>query len=250
MMRLSGVGAILAAGLVTHPALAQQQTEPEPPVTVTGGVTIATQYRFRGVSLSDEEVALQGTINVNHESGFYAGVYGYSLDGFGELGGSNLEFDIYAGLRREVTDGVTFNAGLLYYAYSGSSAGDFDFFEPYANVSGAVGPVTAKVGLAYAWEQGALGGNDNMYLFNDNSLPIPNTPIALTSHIGYSTGGSALALGDNYLDWSLGATATYRNLTLGVAYVDTDASEAQAIAAGATNDIVDSAIVATLTASF
>lgn len=228
----------------------ERAAEPTPPLTITGSVTIASQYRFRGVSLSDEEVTLQGTINVNHESGFYAGVYGYSLDGFGELGGSNLELDLYAGYRREVANGVTLDAGLLYYAYPGSSGGDFEFFEPYANVSGAIGPVTAKVGIAYAWEQDALGGSDNLYVFNDNSLAIPNTPIALTSHIGHSSGGSVLALGSNYLDWSLGATATYRNLTLGVAYVDTDAKEAQAIAAGATKDIVDSAIVATLTVSF
>lgn len=250
MLRFFLAPALVATAMVAPPASAQEQEPAQPPLTVTGGVTIASQYRFRGVSLSDEEAALSGTINVNHESGVYAGIYGYSLDGFGELGGSNLELDLYAGYRREVADGVTIDAGLLYYAYPGSSGGDFEFFEPYANVSGAIGPVTAKVGVAYAWEQDALGGNDNLYLFNDNSLAIQGTPIALTSHIGYSTGGSALALGSNYLDWSLGATATFGNLTLGLTYVDTDVGAAQAIGAGATRDIVDDAVVATLTASF
>lgn len=250
MLRFLMASAPFAIALAAAPALAQDQSSPGPPVKINGGVTVASQYRFRGVSLSNEEIALQGTINLNHQSGFYTGLYGYSLDGFGELGGSNLELDLYAGYRREVAQGVTVDVGLLYYAYPGSRGGDFEFFEPYANVSGAIGPVTAKAGLAYAWDQDALGGEANLYLFNDNSLAIPNTPVALTSHLGYSTGGSVLALGSDYLDWSLGTSVTFRNLTLGIAYVDTDADEAQAIAAGATRDIVDSAIVATLTASF
>jgi uncharacterized protein (TIGR02001 family) len=250
MLRFILVPAAIAATMAAVPAAAQEAAKVEPALKVTGGVTIASQYRFRGVSLSDEEAALQGTINLNHESGLYAGVYGYSLDGFGELGGSNLELDLYAGYRREVAKGVTVDAGLLYYAFPRSTGGDFEFFEPYANLSGAIGPITAKVGLAYAWEQDGLGGDDNLYLFNDNSFAVPNTPIALISHVGYSTGGSALALSGNYLDWSLGASATWRNLTLGLAYADTDVGAAQALAAGATKDIVDSAIVATLTASF
>lgn len=257
MNRLLFPLAFVSSLAIGGPALAQvSQGEPKaggeasPPVTITGGVTLTSQYRFRGISLSDEQAALQGTINVNHESGLYAGAWASSLDGFGELGGANLELDLYAGYRREIADGVTADVGLLYYAYPGSSGGNFEFFEPYANVSGTIGPVTAKVGLAYAWEQDALGGNDNLYLFNDNSLAIPGTPITMTSHVGYSTGGSAAAFGSNYLDWSLGAAATWRNLTLGLAYVDTDIGEAQAVRTGATPDIVDSAVVATLTASF
>jgi len=249
MVRFSGP-ALLAALLVAEPAAAQDASPAEPALTVTGGVTLTSQYRFRGISLSDEKAALQGTVNLNHESGFYAGAWGSSLDGFGELGSSNVELDLYAGYRREVGDGVTVDGGLLYYAYPGSEGGDFEFFEPYANVSAVVGPATAKLGLAYAPEQDALGGNDNLYLFNDNSLAIVNTPFSLTSHLGYSTGGSAAAFGSDYVDWSLGASATWRNFSLGVAYVGTDIGDAQALRVGATRDIVDDAVVLSLTASF
>jgi uncharacterized protein (TIGR02001 family) len=240
--------ALSASAAFAAPAFAQ--TEPMPALTVTGGLTLASQYRFRGISLSDEEIALQGTINLNHRSGFYAGVWGSNLDGFGELGGSNLELDLYLGYKRQVASGVTIDAGLLYYAYPGSSGGDFEFFEPYANVSVTRGPVTGKVGIAFAPSQDALANNGNRYIFGDLSLAIPNTPVTLTGHLGNSHGRTPLTPSGDYLDWSLGASVAWRRLTFGVAYVDTNLSGAQAALGGATRDIVDGAVVATLGASF
>lgn len=248
--------AVLASAAFAAPALAQTGDDASPPaeltpaLTVTGSLTLASQYRFRGISLSDEEIALQGTVNLNHKSGFYAGVWGSNLDGFGELGGSNLELDLYVGYKRQVAPGVTIDAGLLYYAYPGSSGGDFEFFEPYANVSVTRGPVTGKVGIAFAPSQDALANNGNRYIFGDLSLAIPNTPVTLTGHLGNSHGRTPLAPSGDYVDWSLGAAVAWRNLTLGVAYVDTNLSGAEAALGGATRDIVDGAVVATLGASF
>jgi len=240
---------LFCAAVAATPAEAQD-TEAPRAFTVTGGVTLASQYRFRGISLSDEQVALQGTINLNHQSGLYAGVWGSSIDGFGELGGSNLELDLYAGYRRQVAEGVTVDAGLLYYAYPGSSGGDFEFFEPYANVSITRGPVTAKVGGAFAPSQDGIGNNSNIYVFGDLSVAIPNTPISLTGHLGNSHGDTTLTPSGDYVDWSLGATVAWRSLTFGVSYVDTNLSAAEAASGGATRDIVDGAVVATVTASF
>lgn len=241
---------IFCAAAGATPATAQDADMARAALTVTGGVTLASQYRFRGISLSDEQVALQGTINLSHESGFYAGVWGSSLDGFGELGGSNLELDLYAGYRRQIADGVTVDAGLLYYAYPGSSGGDFEFFEPYANVSVTQGPVTGKVGIAWAPSQDGIGNNSNRYLYTDLSLAIPRTPVTLTGHLGNSHGQTTLTPSGDYVDWSLGANVAWRNLSLGVAYVDTNLSATEAASGGATREIVDGAVVATLTASF
>ena len=194
--------------------------------------------------------ALQGTINLNHDSGFYAGVWGSSIDGFGELGGSNLELDLYGGYKTEIAKGVTLDAGLLYYAYPGSKGGDFEFFEPYANVSGSIGPATLKVGGAFAPAQDGIGGNSNIYLFSDAGLPIKGTPITFNGHVGWSKGDTTLTPGGDYIDWSLGASAAWRNLTFGAAYVDTNISRNDALSAGATKRIVDGAVVLSLGASF
>lgn len=258
MLRLMFL-ATLAAPL---PAFAQTTNDPtdvaEPgsptdipsSLTISGAATLASQYRFRGVSLSDEDIALQGTLNLSHASGFYAGLWSSTIDGFGERGGSKVELDLYAGYRAPVSSGVTLDAGLLYYAYPGSKGGDFEFFEPYASLSGTLGPGTAKVGVAYAWDQDALGGNSNVYAFGDLSAGLPNTPVTLKAHLGLSKGDTRLTPSGDYFDWLIGADVTRRNFTLGVAYVDTDLSGDQARRGGATKDIVDAAIVLSLTAVF
>lgn len=220
------------------------------PLTISGGVTLASQYRFRGISRSGEDVAIQGTVTLAHDSGFYAGAFASSLRGYGGRGGSDVELDLYAGYATPVASGVTLDAGLLYYAYPGSEGGDFEFFEPYASLSGTLGPATAKAGVAYAWEQDGLGGNSNVYVFGDLSAGIPNTPVTLKSHVGYSRGDTPLTPSGDYVDWLIGADYVRGKFTLGLAYVDTDLTAKQAARGGATKDIVDSAVVVSLTAAF
>lgn len=257
MPSLTKIALAASAALFAVPAAAQTTneptdtgTEPQQPFSVTGGVTLASQYRFRGISLSDEDLAIQGTINLAHESGLYAGVWSSSTDGFGELGGSNTEVDIYGGYKAGIGSGATLDVGLLYYAYPGSTGGDFEFFEPYANVSGTLGPATAKLGVAFAPEQDGVGGNSNVYVFGDVAAAVPTTGFTIKGHVGYSKGDTPLSPSGEYVDWLVGADYVVGPITLGVAYVDTNLSGAEAAQGGATRDIVDAAVVATVTASF
>ena len=249
-MRMTCLAA-LAASLAT-PAFAQNDAEPAETgeLSVTGGAAIVSQYRFRGIGLSDEKPALQGWVNLNHDSGTYIGAWASSTDGFGELGGSNLELDLYAGYKTEIADGVTVDGGLLYYAYPGSTGGQFEFLEPYAKLGLAAGPASVTLGLAYAPSQDAIGGNDNIYLSADAALPLAGTPLALDAHVGRSEGDTTLTPGGGYTDWSLGASTTWNALTARIAYVDTDISDFDAVAAGATPDIIDDAVVLSIAASF
>lgn len=244
------VSLVALAALSATPALAEEAPQAEPALKVSGGAMLVSKYRFRGIGLSDEDPAIQGTINLNHDSGLYAGVWSSSIDGFGELGGSNIEVDLYGGYKKDIGGGFAADVGLLYYAYPGSKGGDFEFFEPYANVSTAVGPATLKVGGAFAPAQDGIGGNSNIYLFSDAGLPIKGTPITLNAHLGWSKGDSTLTPGGDYFDWSLGASAAWRNLTFGAAYVDTNISRRDAFSAGATKKIVDGTVVLSLGASF
>lgn len=199
--------------------------------TITGGATIVSDYRFRGISLSDEDPALQGTLNLNHASGLYAGVWGSSLDDTPVYGA--IELDFYGGWRGEVASGTTLDIGLLYYYYpdGDNAAGNSDFAEPYASIAHNFGPVTGKVGAAYAWEQGgATGGGDNLYLYSDWSAPIPNTPVSLRAHVGRSDG--TLSPTGDYLDWSVGADVVVGPVTVGISYVDTDLGNVRNIDAG------------------
>lgn len=214
--------ALLLLALSAAPAAAQE--EEQSAFTVSGGATLVTDYRFRGISQTDKRPAVQGTFTVAHESGLYGTVWGSSIDDY-VANGSDQEIDFIAGYRRTF-GATTIDAGVLYYYYPNSGGVNSDFFEPFVSVAQAFGPVTAKASLAYAPKQSALsigdGKEDNLYVAGDLSAAIPETPVSLTAHVGHSFGPSYLTIGDEYTDWSLGASAAWKNLSFGLSYVDTD----------------------------
>ena len=248
---LTSIRGLIAATLVAGSALAAtpafaDETDPPAEITVTGNVTMVTDYRFRGISLSGGDAAVQGAINVNHSSGFYVGAWGSSLEDSAVYG--NMELDVYAGWTGSVGGGVTADVGLLYYVYPNGTVGDANVFEPYASVSTTFGPASAKVGVAYAWKQDSLGGDDNLYLFTDWGLGVPNTPISIAAHLGYTDGALSpkvltfAGTGGGW-DYSVGATyAITKNLSAGVSYVGVDGNSID----GFSND----AVVGTLKLAF
>jgi len=223
-MRTSITGlTALAIAMLASPALAQDEA-PASSVTVSGGATLVSDYRFRGISQTNKRFAVQGTFTVAHESGVYATVWGSSIDEY-VASGSDQEIDFIAGWKKDFS-GTTVDVGVLYYYYPGVKGVNTDFFEPYASLSHTFGPVGAKLSAAYAPKQAALtlgnGKEDNLYVAGDFSAGIPETPVSLTAHIGHSFGPSYLTVGDEYTDWSIGASYAWKNLSVGVAYVDTD----------------------------
>ncbi len=233
------IAATLVAGcsLAAAPAFAEE-TDPPADITITGNATLVTDYRFRGLSLSGGDIAVQGSINVNHSSGLYAGVWASSLEDSTIYG--HTEVDLYAGWTGAVASGLTADVGLLYYVYPNGTVGDANVFEPYASLTAAVGPATIKAGAAYAWKQDSLGGDDNLYVFTDLGVGIPDTPISLSAHAGYTSGALSpklltLASTDGGWDYSVGATfAASKNLTFGVSYVGVDGNSID----GFSNDAV------------
>lgn len=222
---------VLATSFAAAPAFADETDVPKE-ITVSGNVALVTDYRFRGLSLSDGDFALQGGITVTHSSGFYVGTWASSIKDSPATG--ELETDFIAGWSGEVSSGVTLDAGLTYYVYPNGKVGHANVMEPYVSVAGAVGPATVKVGAAYAWKQKSLDTdgngtkNDNLYVYTDVGVGIPETPISLSAHLGYTDG----ALGPKFLtggtkrsgfDYSLGATYNITpQLSAGISYVGVD----------------------------
>ena len=46
-------------------------SESTPTITVAGSMAMLTDYRFRGVSMSNRDPAVQGALNFSHKSGVY-----------------------------------------------------------------------------------------------------------------------------------------------------------------------------------
>lgn len=247
----------MAVGAV--PAAAQETDAPKA-ITVSGSVGLVSDYRFRGVSQSDENTAVQGGFTIAHESGVYIGTWGSNLSGWGTFGGANMELDLIAGYKFPVAGG-TLDVGATWYMYPGGFD-NTDFIEPYVKLSGTAGPVSLTAGVAYAPKQEALGAwsangtvaanvdyangtgysnpgakGDNLYIWGDAAAAIPNTGLTAKAHIGASSGNKGLgpfatsvAPTGNYADWLLGVDYAVPStpLTLGVAYVDTNITDRKA----------------------
>ncbi len=249
-----GVSALALAAVAT-PVLAQDEGASEP-LTISGNATVVTDYRFRGISQTDKDFAVQGGFTVSHESGLYATVWGSSIDDY-VAAGSDQEIDLIAGYKRDL--GVaTIDVGVLYYYYPGAEkfvpGYNSDFIEPYASVSGAIGPVTAKLSAAYAPKQKAIAGlhskDDNLYGAIDLSAGIPDMPLSFSAHLGHNfMDDSFLSSGKKYTDWSLGATYTYKALTFGVSYVDTNFAKG-ALTSFTGKDIAKAGVVGSIGVSF
>lgn len=245
---LTSVRGVLAATLLAGTALAAtpafaDEADAPADITVSGNVALTSDYRFRGISQTDGNPAIQGGITVTHASGFYVGGWASSI----EFGGTNVlggqEIDAFGGWSGEVVPGLTVDAGLLYYIYPGANGFDSDYFEPYASVSGDLGPAKIKVGAAYAWEQNALGDEDNLYVYSNVDIGVPNTPLTVSGHIGYVDGVQAISADGDTFDWSVGASASlFGPLSVSVSYVG--------MGGPSINDFSDDTVVATLTASF
>lgn len=192
--------------------------------SASGGATLVSDYRFRGISQTDKRAAVQGTFTISHKSGFYGTVWGSSIDDYVE-NGSDQEIDLIAGYSRTIGN-TKLDGGVLYYYYPGSGGINSDFFEPYVDVSQTFGPVTAKITANYGFKQRGLALNqvgpkqDNLYLAGDLSAAIPKTPVSLTGHLGHTFGPSYLSIGNGYSDWGVGASVTVKTFTVGVQYVD------------------------------
>ena len=213
-------------------------------ITLSGNAALVTEYRFRGVDLSGGEIAIQGGVDLAHESGFYAGTWGSSLDE-DTVGYGSTEVDVYAGFGGSLAEGVSFDIGGIVYMYPDAGAGDFDYYEFYGSIGFGFGPAEATVGVAYAPDQDSLGSTDNFYIYTDLSAGIPETPISVTAHLGYTDGFLTFTNDGKAFDWSIGLdVAVGGPVSIGVAYVGAEGD----IPAGA-YDFTDDAVVFTLSAS-
>jgi uncharacterized protein (TIGR02001 family) len=220
---------LVTAGLAT-PALAEEMAEEETtlavavtddeaakaeessgPIDIEFTLDLVNDYRFRGLSLSDKDFAVQPGITLSHESGLYASVWGSNIT---PNGGDDIEIDLVAGFSFEAGP-LTIDANATYYVYPG--AGIFNYVEFITRTSTAVGKGEMGLTVAYAPSQANIGSTDNFYVALDGSFPIGDTPLSIDGSFGFEDG----AFGDNKKDWSLGVTGTFGAFSLGVAYVDT-----------------------------
>jgi uncharacterized protein (TIGR02001 family) len=109
-MRARLIASTVAAVVAVPAVLAQS------PHTLSGNVALVGDYRFRGVSQTYTQPAIQGGVDYAAATGVYMGAWGSNVSGNQFLNGGSLELDLYSGYRWTAGN-VGLDLGLLYYWY-------------------------------------------------------------------------------------------------------------------------------------
>lgn len=222
-------------------------------LTFSANIALTSEYRFRGVNLSNGNLAVQGGFDVGHSSGIYVGTWASNLDE-DSVGFGSTELDIYGGWGGDLSDAVSADVGVIYYIYPDApvGAGATDYIEFYGSLSFSIGPASITPGIAYAPSQDSLGNTDNTYLYTDLSFGIPDTPISLNAHVGYTDGFLTFTDDSKAFDWSLSADfALNDTFTLSAMYTGVEGDAANDFIEGDGDlKFTGDAFVVTLAASF
>ena len=238
MKRLPLALLLAAAPLV---ALAQTPATPGPAApaepasahSFTGKVGLYSEYEYRGISQTSEKPALQLNLDYGHASGFYIGTFVSNVkwlkdtaEASGFSTSAKIEWDIYAGWKKEIAKDLTLDVGYLHYEYP--SSGGFPVSpntdELYAGLT--YGPFNVKYSHAISDETFAVANSKNSYFIEGNiSWPLPAVAgLSLTGHIGHQAFKNNESL--SYTVWKLGAVYDFGNgLNVGAYAKGTDAEE-------------------------
>lgn len=100
---------------------------------VSGSIALVSDYRFRGVSLSDRGPAVQASLAYDRSDGWYAGAFASSLR-FGRARRTCAQLLTYAGYAWRLRDGLSADVGVDYSAFFGGASG-YDYPELYVGLT-------------------------------------------------------------------------------------------------------------------
>jgi uncharacterized protein (TIGR02001 family) len=225
------VPSLLALALGSVSGLAQAQAAAAPESTLSYNVGVTTDYRYRGISQSRLQPAVQGGVDYADKSGFYVGAWGSTIKWIKDTPGvtkGSSELDIYGGYKG-AAGAVAYDVGVLSYVYSGNNYGNAtaggttsaNSTEAYAAFT--VGPVTAKYSHALT-DLFGNAGTKNSYYLDLSALIDLGDGFTLTPHVGYQK-FKDLEIA-SYTDYSLTLSKDLgKGLSASAAVVGTDADK-------------------------
>ncbi|PCI59109.1 MAG: hypothetical protein COB37_12095 [Kordiimonadales bacterium] len=201
--------AFIAAVTAATSAHAQDD---EPDFTFGGYVAVSNDYRDRGLTLSDGDISVYGSLSVFHKSGFYAGVDAALSD---DTFGRDQKTEFYVG--------YSFDKGVYAYDFSFELEGFYGNSDAYypeikASISRDFGLAFIRGGAAFAPEgRWNTPGVDSLYTYADLDIPVPTLPaLTFISHVGYDFRDGRSDL----FDWSIGFSAVLDPVEISLTYED------------------------------
>ena len=204
---------------------AQAQETPAPEHQLSYNAALTSEYRYRGLSQTRFDPALQGGADYTHSpSGLYVGTWLSTIKWTKDLGGDgNVEVDVYAGKRGQLTSEISYDVGGLYYWYPSNDLNpNANTFELYGQLG--FGPAYVKYSHATTNLFGTVDSKQSGYLDVGLNLPITAVEgLTLNLHAGRQRVKNNGAL--SYNDYKIGLTKDLGFASVALAWVkaDTDA---------------------------
>lgn len=214
------------------PSFASAQAAAPAASPLTGNLTVTSDYRFRGISQSYKQPAVQGGIDWAHASGLYLGNWNSSVSGNQYPNGASLEMDFYGGYKFPVGKDVTLDVGALYYYYPGAFYNGFGSKPKYNNlelyVGAVMGPFNAKLFYAisdfFGLDETTGGKSSNGSYYVDVNYSTEILPsLTLGAHLGYQSVKNYSNL--SYTDYKIGVTYDWTGWLLGANFIGTNAEK-------------------------
>jgi uncharacterized protein (TIGR02001 family) len=228
------VPSLIALAVSSLASVAQAQTAPES--TLSYNVGVVSDYRYRGISQSRLQPALQGGVDYADKSGFYVGAWGSTIKWIKDTGTTNsttgvkgsVEVDLYGGFKGTAGD-VAYDVGLLRYQYAGNN---LETVPLYANANtteayGAVtyGVFTAKYSHSLTNAFGNINSKNSYYLDLSATFDLGDG-FTLVPHVGRQMINNSPAY--SYNDYSLTLAKDLGNgLSASVMAVGTNAGKTE-----------------------
>jgi uncharacterized protein (TIGR02001 family) len=192
--------------LVSASMISANQALAQGPWSFSANIGAVSNYIWRGVTQTGDQPAIQGGLDVAHESGFYAGTWisnvdwdegsseevtgtvaydpetdSFAMDDDGNLivtgatsgadpASPNYELDVYMGFGGNITDDLSYDLNTIYYAYPDGR--DSDFWE----IGGSATYKWFTLGLAYTVygeNDGGLFDQGDLYYFGGAEFALP-----------------------------------------------------------------------------
>ena len=197
--------------------------------SISANVAIVSDYRFRGLSLSNRHAALQGSVDLATPGGWFVGTGGSTIANYG---GAHLEVDLYGG-RSGAAAGFDYAFTAYGYIYPGGHG--VSYGEAQTALSRAVGPLTLGIDAAFSPHQRHTASR-NVYAGISAAAPIPATPLTLTLRGGYEDG-----FYDAKKDWEARIGYERAHLAVSAAVLGTDRGTRRVLGSAAVTALVLSA---------
>ena len=122
--------------------------------SVSANATLQSDYTWRGMTQNSGDASVNGGLDVEFDSGFYAGTWIAAV-------GTGAEVDYYGGVAGELGD-ISYDLGYVKFDYPGTAGGGADFEEAYLGLG------LGDFGLSFASGQDTATDNIEVsYGFGD-----------------------------------------------------------------------------------